>query len=218
MKISAFTKSYHGRKVLSFPGMEPERGKIYCVIGANGSGKSTFARVLSGIIPADRPGAVLDSGVTVGYLPQKAFAFRMSVRANLLLASRDEARAELLMERLRISQLADKRAKQLSGGETARMALARLLMKNFELLILDEPTAAMDMEATILAEELIRDYCRESGCALLLITHSLQQACRMADEILFFHRGELLEASAKSKLLSAPEREETRRFLEFYGI
>lgn len=218
MKIAAFTKSYDGRRVLNFPGMELERGKIYCVIGANGSGKSTFVRVLSGLGPADEPGAVLDGGVSVGYLPQKAFAFRMSVRANILLGGRDEARAALMMERLRISSLADKRAKLLSGGETARMALARLLMKKFELLILDEPCASMDMEATILAEELIKDYCRETGCTLLLVTHSLRQARRMADEILFFHRGELLEAGEKTKLLSAPEREETRRFLEFYGI
>ena len=69
-----------------------------------------------------------------------------------------------------------KRANFLSGGETARMALARVVMKFYDVVILDEPTAAMDMEATILSENLIVDFVRETGCTLILVTHSFQQA------------------------------------------
>lgn len=217
MKIAAFTKTYSGRKVLDFPGMELERGKIYGVIGANGSGKSTLAQVLAGVLPADQPGSKIEPGLSVGYMPQKNYAFRMSVRSNILLGGKDKARAEQLMEALQIAPLADKRANRLSGGETARMALARLMMRRFDLLILDEPTAAMDMESSKLAEGLILDYCRESGCALILVTHSLQQARRTADEVLFFHGGQLLEQGAKEKLLYSPDAPETRRFLEFYA-
>lgn len=216
MKIEAFTKTYGGRRVLDFPGMELERGKIYGIIGANGSGKSTFARVLAGVLPADRPGRKLEPGLTVGYMPQKNYAFRMRVRSNILLGGHDTARAEKLMETMQIAHLAGKRADRLSGGETARMALARLMMGRFDLVLLDEPTAAMDMETSALAEGLIMDYCRETGCALALVTHSLQQARRVADEALFFHAGLLLEQGAKEKLLYVPERAETRRFLEFY--
>ena len=97
------------------------------------------------------------------------------------------------------------------------MALARLMMGRFDLVILDEPTAAMDMESSSLAEGLILDYCRETGCALVLVTHSLQQARRVADEALFFCAGQLLEQGSKEKLLYTPEREETRRFLDFYA-
>lgn len=217
MKTEAFTKTYGNRKVLDFPGAVLERGKIYGVIGANGSGKSTFARVLAGVLPADLPGNELEPGLKVGYMPQKNYAFRMSVRANILLGGKDRPRAEQLMERLRISNLADKRADRLSGGETARMALARLMMGCFDLVILDEPTAAMDMESSSLAEALIMDYCRETNCALILVTHSLQQARRAADEVMFFHAGQLLEQGAKAKLLDAPDKPETKRFLEFYA-
>lgn len=217
MKIQAFTKSYDGRRVLEVPELELEGGKIYGIIGANGSGKSTFAKVLAGVIPADEPGRKLEKGLSLGYMPQKNYAFRMSVKSNILLGRRDPRRAGELMQALGIEKLADKRARLLSGGETARMALARLMMRRFELLILDEPTAAMDMESSLLAEKLMEDYCRRSGCTLLLITHSLQQARRMADELLFFHQGRLLERGEKRRLLSSPAGPELRRFLDFYG-
>ena len=217
MKIHAFSKTYEGRTVLDFPGMELQKGRIYAIIGANGSGKSTFAKVLCGIRRSDRRGKLLDAG-TVGYMPQKNFAFRMSTRANILLGGKDTAEAERLLEAIQLKSLADKRADKLSGGETARMALARLMMGSYDLVILDEPTAAMDMETTLLSEKLITDYVRKTGCALVLVTHSLQQARRIADEVLYFHKGKLLESGPKEQVLSAPQRAETRQFLEFYGV
>jgi len=216
MRIAAFSKTYDGRRVLDFPGLTLEQGRIYAVIGANGSGKSTFARILAGVLKADsRP--VHPDAFSVGYMPQKNYAFRMSTRANLLLGGNDPARAAQLMEALRLDHLADKRADRLSGGETARMSLARLMMRPFDLVILDEPTAAMDMETTSLSEELILSYVKETGCALVMVTHSLQQARRVADEALYFHKGVLLEHGPKEQVLVCPERSETRQFLEFYG-
>ena len=97
------------------------------------------------------------------------------------------------------------------------MALARLMMNRYDLVILDEPTAAMDMESTVLAEKRIAAYVRETGCALILVTHSLQQAKRLADEVLYFHKGKLLEHGPRDRVLETPERAETRQFLEFYG-
>ena len=98
------------------------------------------------------------------------------------------------------------------------MALARLLMRDYKLLILDEPTASMDVESTLAAERLLSDYCRDTGAGILLVTHSLQQARRIAQHVLFLHQGELREQGEASRLLSFPETEELRRFLEFYGI
>lgn len=216
MKISAFSKTYEGRTVLDFPGIELEKGKVYCIIGANGSGKSTFAKVLSGVLAADSGKKPVD-GVSVGYMPQKHYAFRMSTRANILLGKKDEVRASVLMNALQISNLSAKRADRLSGGETARMALARLMMRSYDLVILDEPTAAMDVETTRLAEQEILRYVHETGCALALVTHSLRQAKRLADEVLFFHEGKLLEAGEKEAVLQNPRCAETRQFLEFYG-
>ena len=149
MKLPAFSKTYEDSTVLDFPGMEVEPGRIYAIIGAHGSGKSTFANILSGVLCADRKVALPQS---VGYLPQKPYAFRMSTRKNILLGGTDASRADALMKDLRLCHLEKKRADRLSGGETARMALARLMMGQYDLVILDEPTAAMDIETTAAAE------------------------------------------------------------------
>lgn len=217
MKIEAFAKTYDGVKVLDFPGMELEKGKIYAVIGANGSGKSTFAKILAQILPADKKEKFAGSA-TVGYMPQKNYAFRMTVKKNILLNGADASHATALMEALQLQHLENKRADRLSGGETARMAIARLMMGIYDLVILDEPTAAMDMETTLLAEKLITSYVKETGCTLILVTHSIQQARRIADEVLYFHKGSLLETGSTEQILNAPTQEETKRFLEFYGV
>jgi len=215
MILPAFSKTYEGRTVLDFPGMEVQSGKIYAVIGANGSGKSTFAKILAGVLKADDRFKAVDG---IGYMPQKNYAFRMSVQRNLWLNGDDRMLANWLMDALQIRDLSLKRADKLSGGETARMALARLMMKNYELVLLDEPTAPMDMETTLLSEGLIRRYVDGSHCALILVTHSLQQARRIADEVWYFHKGRLLEHGATDAVLNQPQREETRQFLNFYGI
>jgi len=217
MKLLPFSKTYEKRCVLDFPGMEVTSGKIYAIIGANGSGKSTFAKILAGILPADKKRSFLDAG-TLGYMPQKNYAFRLTTKANILLNGKEESRANALMDALQIRHLEHKRADRLSGGETARMALARLMMKSYCLVVLDEPTAAMDMETTLLSEKLIVEYVRESGCSLILVTHSLQQARRIADEVWYFHKGKLLEAGPKEQVLYNPEQPETKQFLEFYGV
>lgn len=217
MNILPFSKTYEGRCVLDFPGMELQPGKIYAVIGANGSGKSTFAKILAGVLKADQKGSFLDAP-SVGYMPQKNYAFRISTKANILLNGKDEARAIALMDAIGLRELENKRADRLSGGETARMALIRLMMKHYDAVLLDEPTAAMDMETTLLSEKLIVEYVRETGCALILVTHSLQQARRIADEVLYFHKGKLLEFGPKEQVLYEPKAPETKQFLEFYGV
>ncbi len=217
MKLFPFSKTFDGIKVLDFPGLELKSGTIYAIIGANGSGKSTFAKVLAGIQKADQPEKHHDAQ-SIGYLPQKHYAFRMSTKKNLRLNGTDEDRADALMEAMQISHLSGKPAYRLSGGETARMALCRLMMRKYDLVVLDEPTAAMDMEATSLAETMILDYVRETACTLILITHSLQQARRIADVILYFHKGELVEYGRKETVLSTPKDDRTKRFLDFYGM
>ena len=217
MKTLAFTKTYNKRVVLDLPALELPEGQITAVIGPNGSGKSTFAKILAGIERADDKKPVLTGG-SVGYLPQKSFPFRMSTEKNILQNGNDPLRAAELMEALNIHGLARQSAKKLSGGETARMALCRILMRHYDLLILDEPTTAMDMESTLAAEQLIAGTCRESGCPVLLITHSISQARRIADRVLFLYRGKLIEQGAAEQLLHAPREAETRQFLDFYGV
>lgn len=216
MKIEPLSKTYGGVTVLRFSGAELTPGRITAVIGANGCGKSTLAKLLAGVEKPDR-GRIAGLG-SVGYLPQKSYAFHFSTRSNLLLNGRDRAKADALMRALGIEALSHKRAYRMSGGETARMALARLLMRRYDLVILDEPTAAMDMESAAAAEELVAAYVRETNCALLLITHSLQQARRLADDAIYLDHGSVIEAGPAAELLYRPARPETRRFLAFYGF
>lgn len=217
MIIPKISKSYNGLNVLDFPGMELEHGKIYAVIGANGSGKSTLAKILAGIISPDEKHGD-HKLASVGYMPQVNFAFRMTTRANILLNGKDVRRAENLMAAFQIEHLKKMRGNRLSSGETARMCLARLMMKYYELVILDEPTAAMDMESSLISEKLIVDYVRESDCALILVTHSLRQARRIADEVWYLHKGKLLESGPHNQVLNNPAMEETRQFLDYYGV
>ena len=218
MILKPFTKTYDGVKVLDFPGLELQPGAIYSVIGSNGSGKSTFARILAGVLDTDRKTVPFDSDISVGYMPQKNYAFRMSTRSNILLGGNDEAKALNLMNSLQIQHLHSKRADRLSGGEMARMALARLMMKKFDLVILDEPTAAMDMETTLLAEKLIVNYVEQTGCALVLVTHSLQQARRISSETVFFRKGQLVESGLSERILNDPKTTQLKQFVEFYGL
>ena len=205
MKTTAFSKTYNGRTVLTLPALELPPGQITAVIGPNGSGKSTFAKILAGIERADDKKPIL-SGISVGYLPQKSFPFRMSTEKNILQNGNDPARAAALMKALGIEALA------------GQMALCRILMRPYDLLILDEPTTAMDMESTLAAEKLICETSREQGCALVLITHSISQARRIADCVIVLHQGRLIEQGESIQVLSKPKQEKTKRFLEFYGL
>ena len=113
MKLPAFSKTYADSTVLDFPGMEVEPGRIYAIIGANGSGKSTFARIAAGILPADQKCRIPGS---VGYLPQKPYAFRMTVKKNILLTGGSPEHADELMAALSLTALQNKRADRLSAG------------------------------------------------------------------------------------------------------
>lgn len=216
MILQNLRKSYDGRIVLDVSSLELENGKIYAVIGANGSGKSTMAKIAAGIIAPDGEKPEKKK-LQTGYMPQKSFAFRMSLRKNMRINGGDGEREEALLKALKIEHLADAGAKRLSGGETARMALARLLMRDYELIVLDEPCSAMDIESTLLAEKLIRDYRERTGCAVLIVTHSISQAERIANEVLFLSDGKLIERGSPEKLIEHPDNEITQRFIEFYS-
>lgn len=225
MKISNLNKSYSSKSVLNVEEFDFIPGKIYAVIGANGSGKSTFLKVLSGIIKSDTKGITLKSGVDkdikLCYMPQKNYAFKTSTLKNVLLTSKnpkeDTPRAIELMKEMKIDHLAKQQASKLSGGETARMALCRMVMSGASIVLLDEPTAAMDIESTLMSEDLIRKYNKTNGATVIMVTHSVNQARRIADEVIFMKDGKIVESGSTSTVLSSPQSNATKEFLEFFS-
>lgn len=216
MRIPALQKQYDGRMVLDTPELTLEEGKLYAVLGANGSGKSTFARILAGILSADNHSR-LPEDIRVGYLPQKSYAFRTTVLKNILLGNGDEKKAHELIAAFSLEELKMHQARSLSGGEIQRMSLARMLMKTYDLLILDEPTSAMDRKSILRSEEILGER-RDAGDTILLITHSVQQASRLADDVIFLDGGKLIERGPAPEVLHEPKQPETREFLEFFGV
>ena len=179
--------------------------------------KTTMAKVLVGIEKSDSKNAVLKD-CCVGYMPQKSFSFRMSVKNNIFLNGDSKDRADYLIKQLGLENLSERGAKKLSGGETAKMALARLLMKHYDILILDEPCASMDMKSTLITENLLKEYLLKENGVIILITHSLQQASRIADEVLFFENGNLIEKGETATILSNPFDNRTREFIDFQAL
>lgn len=217
MQVKPLVKHYSTEFTLNFPAFEYVPGGRYAILGANGSGKSTLAKVLAGVLPSDD--GLFRPGYTVGYMPQKSFGFRLPVEQNLRLAAPKgtggDAGVQALLDELDLRRLGRRDGSRLSGGETARLALARVLARPWDVLILDEPTAAMDISSALLAEKAILRYQRETNCTLLLITHSTAQAERLAEQALFLHGGKLWEQGPCRELLHHPQRPETERFLQF---
>lgn len=195
MILPPLKKTYNGKIVLNTSELTIPDGSIVAVCGHNGSGKSTLARILAGIIKDDSGRPVILKQ-KVGYMCQTCRPFRMSVRRNLLLNAEkniskkeNHARADALIAALGMDDIASKNAARLSGGQTERMALARILMKQYDLLILDEPTASMDQNIIPAAEHLILDYRSRTNCTVFLITHSAEQASRLADLVINLEEG-----------------------------
>ena len=216
MKLPPIIKTYGNRKVLDLPALELTDSTIHAIIGANGSGKSTLARILAGVLKPD--GGRSPCTGRVGYMPQQSYSFRMSLLHNLQITGAGQKRAMEQLETFGLAGLARQSAKGLSGGEAARLALARVLIQDYPLLILDEPTAAMDIAATLQAEEILLRYQAKTGCTLVLVTHSLAQAQRIAGQVLFLRNGLLVEQGAAQQVLYHPRCADTRAFLDFYVL
>ena len=225
MKVSNLTKVYEKKIVLSVDEFDFTPGKIYAIIGANGSGKSTFLKVISGIIKSDTKGVTLKNlpGIDNNfcYMPQKNYAFKTSTLKNVLLTSKnpkgDTPLAMELMKEMKIDHLAKQQASKLSGGETARMALCRLVMSGASVVLLDEPTAAMDIESTLMSEELIRKYNTKNNATVIMVTHSINQAKRLSHEVIFMKDGKIVEHGPTFDVLNSPKEPTTKEFLDFFS-
>lgn len=224
IELTNVKKRYGERCVIDIPALSIGAGERLALIGPNGSGKSTLLRLLAGTILPEE-GAIMLNGLAngeIGYLPQKPYAFDLSVQKNVELAFRgeqDQSRmAARALERVGLAHLAGARASRLSGGETQRMALARIIAKPRRLLLLDEPTASADISAIEQIEQTLLEFCRETACTFLFSTHAPAQAGRLAERILALNGGKIGESGNAEQVLHHPKEESTRLFLKDWNF
>jgi len=207
---SGLSKRY-GRDVLAVDQVDLRvaRGEIYALLGLNGAGKSTTIRMLLGMIRptaghAELFGERVHPDATglwrrVGHLVETATAYaELTVRENLDVARRlagvaDGGVVAGMIERLALGPYADRRAGTLSLGNLQRLALARALLHEPELLVLDEPANGLDPAGVIEIRELIRGLARERGVTVFMSSHILAEVDRLATRIGIVHRGRLIE-------------------------
>ncbi|AUH65748.1 ATP-binding cassette domain-containing protein [Paracoccus zhejiangensis] len=193
------------------------------IMGPNGTGKSLLLKLLHGLIlPTSgqiRWGALPPAEVTArqSLVFQKPMLLRRSVAANLdfVLQARgkDRGRGDALLDHVGLRHKSDQPARQLSGGEAQRLGMARALATDPDVLLMDEPTASLDPAST-LAIETIMTEARSSGIRVILVTHDVGQAKRMADDVVFLHRGRIAEHRAAPDFFARPDTEAARDFLQ----
>lgn len=175
IKINGLKKIYGDRAVLDIPELKIKNGEHVILKGHNGSGKSTFLRILAGT-ENKTEGEVFSEG-QIYYLPQQSLPFNKSVKSNLqycLDGKRKDKQelCEVLLNVFNLKYLENKNAKTLSGGECQRLALARVLCKKGDIILLDEPSSAADSTGRKLINKLIGEYCEKTGCTLIMTTHT----------------------------------------------
>jgi tungstate transport system ATP-binding protein len=138
---------------------------------------------------------------------------RYALAAAGMKRSERSAAAEELLDRVGLSALSERPARRMSGGEQQRLAIARALAKDPDILFLDEPTASLDPAATKATEDIVRDISAR-GIKIVMSTHNIGQARRLAGDIVLMHRGRVIEAADNATFFTSPRTEEARRFVE----
>lgn len=221
VEIHGLKMRYGNRVVLDIPDLILQKGIHYSIIGPNGSGKTTLLRLLARVLTADE-GKVDVMTDSVGYMPQKPYAFGFSVRRNVELAIRDKndasKQALAALDKVGLSHMTACKGDRLSGGETQRMAFARILAERRDLILLDEPTASTDVEGSVRMEQALCEYIKETGCTLLFSTHMPSQAANLAKQIIVMESGRIMEQGEAEQVLYRPRSESVRSFLSHWRL
>ena len=246
--LKGVRKAYGTRCVLDIGELTFEPGHSYALIGANGSGKSTLLRALAGssnltggsfeFFSAEAAsGAIAPDGhsaageaeereASVGYMPQKGYVFGFSVFKNVLLAldglgldkEEQAERVNRALKAVGMLEFSESRGFGLSGGEAQRVALARMLVRKHDVLLLDEPTASLDVAGTLQVEAALQAYVEETGCLLIVATHAPSQARRISDRAVMLDSGRVVEFGSTADVMDDPKSPEGRAFLSYWKI
>lgn len=191
VRVRGLTKRFGDRAVISDLDLDIAPGEFVVLLGASGCGKSTLLRILADL---DRD---LDGRVEVA--TRRAVSFQSprlmpwkKVWRNVVLGlpgRPDRARAEAALAEVNMTHRSDVWPKVLSGGEAQRASLARALVREPDLLLLDEPFSALDALTRLTAQALVADLWTLHGCAVLLVTHDVEEAIKLADRVLVMRDG-----------------------------
>ena len=209
ISTTGLTKRYGDRTAVERLSLQVNQGEIYAFLGLNGAGKTTTIRMLLGMIrPSEGNACIFGTEVhagardlwsNVGYLVETPYAYpELTVRENLEVARRLHRVADLhvvdrVIERLALSAYADRRARTLSLGNAQRLGLAKALLHQPKLLLLDEPANGLDPAGVVEVRELLHELARQQGITVFMSSHILAEVARLATRIGIIHQGRLLE-------------------------
>lgn len=230
--LDRLIKRYREREACNIESLEIQRGEALGIIGPSGSGKSTLLRLLNFLEPQTsgtirflgetydgRTSVSLDVRRRMTLVFQSPLLFNTSVLNNVayglkLRGIKDaRARAADFLEKLGMGSLAREHPSTISFGETQRVALARALILEPEVLLLDEPTANLDPYNVALVEDLMRRSLSEMGATIVIVTHNVFQARRLADRTALLLDGKVVEVGPTEELFSEARDPRTRAFL-----
>ena len=223
VKNLTFT-SEKGQTLIDDLSMDLKPNAISVIMGPNGAGKSLLLRLLHGLIPP-ASGIIKWGGKPMNdairrrqaMVFQRPVMLRRSVAANIDFAIKlrgvaSHNQRQQALSAVDLANKANQPAKSLSGGEQQRLALARALTTDPAILFLDEPTANLDPASTATIEKIIRA-AHEDGTKIVLVSHDLGQARRLAHEIIFMHRGRIIEQTPAIQFFNAPASKQANDFL-----
>ena len=237
ISVRNLEKHFKGGELKALNGVDTDihRGEVLVVIGPSGSGKSTFLRCLN-LLELPTKGTISFEGTDItdptvninlhrqrmGMVFQHFNLFpHMTVLKNMTIApmqllkkSKEEAekKARAMLERVNLSDRADAYPNQLSGGQKQRIAIVRALCMEPEVMLFDEPTSALDPEMVGEVLDVMKELAR-SGMTMVCVTHEMGFAREVADRVLFFDEGRIVEEGTPSEIFSAPKAQRTKDFL-----
>ena len=174
MKITNLKKRFNGKLVVDLPHLTVEQGKMYVLWGQNGFGKSTFFRLLTGILQPDE--GVVENNMSISYQPQNPYIFKYNCLQNVMLGTKagNTTKALEILDYLGLSDKLETNAHSLSGGQKQCMFLARSLLTDGQLLLLDEPFSAIDATRCGDIAKFTLDNCISRGRTLMIVVHNYE--------------------------------------------
>lgn len=239
IELRHIDKYFGSLHVLKNVSLSVQRGEVVVIIGPSGSGKSTLCRTINRLETIDSGEIIIDGAVMpeegkmlaklrseIGMVFQSFNLFEhKSILDNVTIAPRDvlrvprkEAQEEAmrLLERVGVADQAHKVPAQLSGGQKQRVAIARALAMHPKAILFDEPTSALDPEMIGEVLDVMTELARE-GMTMVIVTHEMNFARRVADRVIFMDGGSILEENTPQEFFSAPRSQRARDFLNSLG-